>query len=157
MEFRIPLPNPNPDSVLGMWSIVATTEVSSVVITDIVNFTVVNKPSPSSVVTISGITLPTSVARSGTLNVNVTVEGLNSTALLSITVGDAQEVPIDCYTANINPATGGGSIIVPVSVTIPSWAYVGTATVYVDLMSSLPTTGGVPLCPQVTGTFQITS
>ncbi len=151
-EFRIPLPSPNPNSVLGMWSIVGLTEVGSVVITDTCNFTCV-----SNLVTITGIQLPTSVDRSGTLSFDVIVENLKSTSLLAVTVCDSQDVPIDCYTVNISPASGGGAATVPVSITIPSWAYVGTATVYVDVMTGLPTAGGIPLCPQETGTFQILS
>ena len=100
---------------------------------------------------------PQAWTRSGTLSFDVIVENLKSTSLLAVTVCDSQDVPIDCYTVNISPASGGGAVTVPVSITIPSWAYVGTATVYVDVMTGLPTAGGVPLCPQETGTFQILS
>ncbi len=156
MEFRIPSPTNNPSSVIGTWSIVGSTLVGSAVVTDTVNFTCVSNVVVVSI-SISGIQLPASVGRSGALNLNVTLQGLKSNSLLSVTVCDSQEVPIACYTANIAPATGGGSITVAVSVPIPSWAYTGTAAVYADLMTALPTAGGVPLCPQATASFQITS
>jgi len=155
MEFRIPLSTSNPESSIGQWSIVASAQVGSVVETDTVNFTCAAKP--ITVISITGIQLPASVTRSGILKLNVTAQGLTSTLLLSVTVLDAQEVPIACYTANVAPSKGGAPMTIPVSISIPSWAYVGTATVYADLMTSLPTTGGVPSCPQKTGTLQISS
>ena len=134
MEFRIPSSTSNSASSIGQWSIVASALVSSVVETDTVNFTCAEKP--ITVVSITGIQLPASVARSGTLKLNVTAQGLTSTLLLSVTILDAQQVPIACYTANVAPAKGGASTTVPVSISIPSWAYVGTATVYADLSDS---------------------
>ena len=88
MEFRIPSPTNNPSSVIGTWSIVGSTLVGSAVVTDTVNFTCIANVI---VVSISGIQLPASVARSGTLNLNVTVQGLKSNSLLSVTVCDRKK------------------------------------------------------------------
>jgi hypothetical protein len=51
----------------------------------------------------------------------------------------------------------GGTTTVTINLFIPSWAFVGTATIYVTVLTALPTSGGVPLCPQQIANFQITT
>lgn len=156
MEFRLPDPNSNPQ-LLGLWSIVASVTVNSVVVTDSLNFTYKNNISytNSSSFSMTSIQLPANVSRSNTLNVNVTIQSLaNATLTLSVTICDQQEVPIAFYSVNVTSTTGG-SIIVPIKLVIPSWSYVGTATVYADLMTNLPSAGGVPLSPEKTANLQI--
>ncbi len=156
MEFRLPDPSFNPQ-LLGLWSIVASVTLRSVVVTDSLNFTYQNNIifTNSSSFSISSIQMPANVSRSNTLNLNVTIQSLaNSTSTLSVTICDQQEVPIACYEVNVTSPTGG-PIIVPVKLVIPSWSYVGTATIYVDLMTNIPSAGGVPLYPEKTSNIQI--
>jgi hypothetical protein len=39
--------------------------------------------------------------------------------------------------------------------TIPKWAFVGTATVYANLFNNYPYIGGVPYCPEDPAEFTI--
>ena len=156
MEFRLPDPNSNPQ-LLGVWSIVASVTIESVVVTDSLNFTYQNNISYNNIssFSITSIQLPANVSRSNTLNLNVTIQSLaDATSTLSVTICDQQEVPIAVYSVNVTSTTGG-SIIVPIKLVIPSWSYVGTATVYADLMTNLPSVGGVPRCPEKTANCQI--
>jgi len=147
--FRLPWPSFDPQSLFGNWSIVASVDVSQVVVTGTVTFTF------NYLVNINGIQLPASVQRSQSMSIKVTVL-TDVPSILSVTICDSQQVPIDFSTSSI-ASTSGGSVTITLSFTIPSWAYVGTATVYVDVLTNLPTDGGVPLCPEQTANFQILS
>ncbi len=147
--FRLLWPSSDPQSLFGSWSIVASVDVSQVVVTGTVKFTF------NYLVNINGIQLPASVQRSQSISIKVTVL-TDVPSILSVTICDSQQVPIDFSTANIAP-TSAGTVTITLTFTIPSWAYVGTATVYVNVLTNLPTDGGVPLCPQQTANFQILS
>ncbi len=158
MEFKLPDPVSNPQSI-GVWSIVASVTVNSIVVTDSLNFTYSNNVIivNSSSFSIGGIQLPANVSRSNNINLNVSINAIaNSTSSLTVTICDQQEVPIACYSVNVT-SISGGTVLVPVQLFIPSWSYVGTATLYVDLMTNLPSASGVPLCPEKTATTQILS
>lgn len=51
----------------------------------------------------------------------------------------------------------GMSQIFLVSVEIPMWIYAGNAVAYANAFTDLPTTGGVPYCPEVLTAFMITN
>jgi len=150
-SFRLPWLSSDPQSLFGTWSIVGSVDVSQVVVTGTVDFTF------SYTASITGIRTPSTVGRSQVMTVTITVQGaLTSSAILSATVYDSQQVPVAFSTANIS-SLNGGTTTVTMNLSIPSWAFVGTATIYVNILTALPTNGGVPLCPQQTANFQITS
>jgi hypothetical protein len=150
-SFRLPWPSSNPQSLFGTWSIVASVDVCQVVITGTVTFTF------NYSIVISSIQVLASVQRSESMSVKVTLQSTaNIQGVLSATICDSQQVPIAFSTTKID-VTAGVADTVTMSFTIPSWAFVGTATVYVNVLTALPTNGGVALCPQETANFQITS
>jgi hypothetical protein len=72
----------------------------------------------------------------------------------TLTIYDAQEVPIGYYTVtNTNHAKGSSPITVTVN--IPFWAFQGQATIYVNVLPNLPDNGGVPYSSEKTATFKI--
>lgn len=106
---------------------------------------------------ISSIQVPASVTRSQSMSMKVTVQSItNLQGVLTVTICDSQQVPLVFYMTNVTPTTGVADTVT-MSFTIPSWAFVGTATVYVNVLTASPTDGGVALCPQQTANFQITS
>ena len=141
-------------SNFGIWTVVASVEVNQVIVTDKVTFEynyLVN-------VIDNGITLPASAARGSTITISVSIQNLQNislTSTLTITIYDQNDVPIyTSITNNINAADGA---TVKVTFTIPTYAFVGEATVYVNILTANPTSGGVPLCPETTANFQILS
>jgi hypothetical protein len=149
-EFRLPWPDSNPQSLFGNWTIVATVDISQATITSSIQFAF------NYIININGIQMSASVHRSQTTNINITVQSIaNTPSVLTVTICDEQKVPIAFVTKSLSSTPAGGPVTATVNLTIPSWAFVGTATVYVNLLTSLPTSGGVPLCPEKTANFQI--
>ena len=148
IEYQTPwLDNNTAD--FGIWSILGSVEVSSVYLTDTTYYEY------NYVVTTNGITLPASVSRLSPITINVTLGNTNNapaSAIVAITVYDQAEVPINTYITNLSSVKNN---LVSDTFTIPSWAFVGTATVYVNILTASPTAGGVPCCPEQTATFQI--
>jgi hypothetical protein len=151
MEYRTPwLPSDPTD--FGIWSIIATVDVAQVIVTDTVTFDY------NYLVTINGITLPPTVYRQSSMNISVAIQDPDNTTLpttVTFTICDANMVPIDTYITN--PFTVTHSTSVTETFTIPSWAFVGTATVYVNVLTNTPGGTAVPYSPEETATFQILS
>lgn len=140
-------------SNFGIWTIIASVDVSQVVVTDTTTFTY------NYLITTNGITLPASVSRGFSMTVTVNIASIeNSTlwATTTITLYDAENVPIGSYVVS-NPNQEVGTAKVSATFTIPSWAFVGTATVYVNILTNTPTAGGVAYSPEKTANFQILS
>jgi len=81
--------------------------------------------------------------------------GITLGSTVAITIYDQNEVPIGSSLSTVSNAASGASV--SETFTIPMWAYVGEATVYVNILTGNPTSGGVPLCPERTANFLITS
>jgi hypothetical protein len=152
INFRIPNPQPNPSIIFGNWSILAAVDVSQVNITDAAHFTVGYS------IVIKTISTPTSVQRLSNVPINVTLQcsgNIPQGLTLTASILDSAQVPLGMSTISVN-AQAQGDITLSTSIRIPAWAFTGTATVYVNLLTATPDQGGVPYCPQATAQFQIT-
>jgi len=151
-EYRTPWLDTNTTD-FGTWSVVASVDVSQVVVTDVVSFTY------NYLINTNGILLPAGVHRQNSITINVTTQCVESAPLwssLTITIYDEVNVPIASYVEpNPNQTAGAGQTHVSTTLKIPSWAFVGTATVYLDVLTNSPTLEGVPYCPERTANFQI--
>jgi hypothetical protein len=151
IDYRTPdLGNTN----FGTWTATASVEIGSVVVSDTVSY----QYSYVTVVTVSGISLPSSVSRGSSMTVKVTLQNtadLPSSAVMAITVYDSNDVPIASSLTTIGSIASGTTV--QATLTIPSWAVVGTGTVYVNILTADPSSDGVPVCPEQQATFQITS
>ena len=151
-EYRTPWLD-NGTTYFGTWSVFASVEVSQVVVSDTVSF-MYNYPV---IIDVNGITLPATVTRGSAMTINITLQGIDSSthwSALAITIYDNASVPITTQIINANTITGN---TISAKVTIPTWAFVGAATVYVNVLSNSPTAGGVPVCPEQSAGFQILS
>jgi hypothetical protein len=153
-DYRLPWPDTtDPEVEFGNWSVTATTELSDVTINDTVYFTY------NYIVTVvnsNGIQLPTSAERGSTVDINVTIQNIANQPVwstVSVTIYDAVDTPIGNFLASNSEANGTSTVEAQIS--IPSWAFVGNATVYVDILSNTPTASGVPYCPEKVANFQI--
>lgn len=150
-EFRLPWPDSNPESLFGNWTVLTSVKVASVVVTGTMIFTY-NYP-----VGVSTYQFPSSIRRNTTSTFAVTILSPTTTTLvLSVTVCDEQQVIIASKVIPIS-LTAGTSTTISIQVYIPSWAYVGKATIYSDLLTDLPTSGGVPCYPEKASYVQITA
>ena len=141
-------------SNFGTWTVIASVEVAQVVVTDKITF----EYNYLVTITTNGITLPSSVARGGKMTVKVDIQntgGITLGSTVAITIYDQNDVPIGSSLSTVTNAASGASI--SATFTIPTWAYVGEATVYVNILTGNPTSGGVPLCPERIANFLITS
>jgi hypothetical protein len=140
-------------SNFGTWTVIASVEVAQVVVTDKITF----EYNYLVTVTINGITLPSSVARGGTMTIKVSIQntdGITLGSTVAITIYDQNDVPIGSSLSAVSNAASGASV--SETFTIPTWAYVGEATVYVNILTGNPASGGVPLSPERTANFLIT-
>jgi hypothetical protein len=153
-DYRLPWPDTTtPQVEFGQWSITATTDLSDIAINSTVNFTY---NYAVSVANINGITLPTSVVRGSTIYINVTIQNIAnqpSWSTVSVTVYDSVDTPIGNYLTSNSVVAGASGVRAPII--IPSWAFIGNATVYVDVLTNTPSADGVPYCPERVAHLQI--
>lgn len=150
-DFRLPWPGPNPSDVFGTWTITASVDIFQYSVVDDVHFTY------DYFVTTEFIEMPAYSERSKTIPINVTINTkaeLLEWTTVTITVYDVVEVPIGFFTIE-NIDQEKGETIITASVFIPDWAFVGQATVYVNVLTDFPGDGGVPYCEEMSTTFLI--
>lgn len=141
-EFRLPWPDTdNPEIFFGNWSILATVDVSQVTVNDTVTF------SYNYIITTQGVSVPAFVQKLDNIPINITVNSLNesptSSMTIAITVFDSYKVPIYSFILpNIKPTLGNSTITA--TIFIPSWAFLGQATIYVNVLTDAPNNDGVP-------------
>ncbi|MCW4005184.1 MAG: hypothetical protein NWF04_01090 [Candidatus Bathyarchaeota archaeon] len=152
VDYRLPWPDTdNPESLFGTWSITALATVSQMPpANDTAPFTY------NYLVKTAGVQLPGNVQRGSTLELTVPVQNIAGSSMrsaVSVTVYDEVKTPIGSFVAAKTELTN--STNVDVNIAIPSWAFIGEATVYVDILTDEPHAGGVPYCPETIVHFQI--
>jgi len=159
-EYRLPWPDENPEAGFGVWTIIGTVDVSQVVVDDGCSFQFGYIIKIVSVQTLLPNNTPAvSFARESSVKVNVTLSNIRKVDVattVTITIYDEAKVPIAAFVVDIS-VTAQGQTWTAGTMTIPSWAFVGQATVYVNAMTQLPSLGGVPYCPESATNFQITA
>ncbi len=162
-----------PVSEFGVWSVTGSVEVQQTIVTDNMPFDF------GDIISITNVqvalpTAPRSTSAITTTNgVTVTLAGISDQAQnywMTYTVTDAGNVPVaqglvsgtmaaatytdTTGTLTVNPSTGTQAA----SFAIPSYAFVGTATVNINIFNANPVTSqstAVSYCPQATATFTI--
>jgi hypothetical protein len=149
-SFRIPWEGSGAESLFGNWSILGVVSISEQVVSDIVKFKF------GYILSIRGITVdPMSLHKGETMTIDVDIASISMTphdTVLTITACDECGVPIGLAYAlfTVDPEDG---ISAGQTITIPSWAYVGMGTIYVNLLTNWPQYSGVPYCPERTTPF----
>lgn len=146
ITFRMPWPCVNPENITGIWMAVATASVADVVLMDTMPFYYEH------LVYITKVTTD-AYYYNHLASVSVTVDYQthamqNYPALFATTITDNLGVPFGM--ALVTKTIGGavfctwktGEFTVPIP--IPKWAYVGIATVHVNVYDKDPTIGGFP-------------
>jgi hypothetical protein len=157
--FRLPWTDESPESLFGRWSVVATVDVSEVEVIDTVPFIfdylvkildheIKNQNNLPSI----------NFARGSIIRSVVTIKNIRSIPLpvvLAMTIYDEVNVAINAgYISVIIPANN--TSIFSIDLVIPQYAYIGFAEVNANAFSSLPSSMGVPYCPDTSETIIIT-
>jgi len=152
VTFRIPWEGSNAEDLFGNWTIVGTVDVAEETVMDICKFRF------GYLVSIRDITVIGSPLHKGdSLGVDVDLKSIcmsSKDVFLTIVLYDECGVPIGIATTvfTVDPEDGVASGF---SIPIPTWAFVGTGTVYVNVFTAPPIDGGTPMCPEETAIFTI--
>lgn len=164
VSFRIPWPCNNPErTIFGVWTVIATCDLAEQVITDTVQFRV------GWLLEITKVTTAKTDYTKGehiTFMLDAkTISKIVRSALITITVTDDLNVPIGLTYQEIE--FGGAELLGEKTwsftmncITIPKWAYIGTATAHVCALTDWPANGGTPYFKpaglnELTTTFRI--
>jgi hypothetical protein len=150
VSFRMPWPCENPESLFGVWTVIATVEIADVVVNDTLQFhynylAFVSKVTTNKLEYDHGETVTISVEVKSyamqTYNILVTaaiVDELGYTigfTSKTLKIGGTQFCTAKTYKLTF-------------TITIPKWAAAGLATVHVNIFNKEPAQGGVALCPE---------
>jgi len=148
--FRIPWEGSNAELLFGNWSIVGTVSISEVTVMDTVKFKF------GYIVSIGSTAVDGSPLHKGafmTIDVKLNSISMSShNVFLTIMACDTCGVPIGIAGGNFVVAPEDG-LASGYTITIPSWAFVGTGTIYINVFTGIPQYGGVPYCPEGTAVF----
>ena len=165
-SYRLPWPDVNPDNTFGTWTINATVSVSQQTAVDNTSFTFNYLLKTTAVATLvyPSNAPASSFARAGStstgqMEVQISVRNIASltayTGRVVITLSDEANVPVAVITETITVPAGATHTDAQ-TLTIPHYAFVGQAKAYVDVLTNLPSVGGVPYCPEAATPFSIT-
>ena len=153
--FRIPTPGDSSAGIFGDWSILTAVSVSEIDLMYAVTFTVAGQSIPTDL-SITSITVTNSVQKPGKVSVSITLDGAIPEGLvLTNSVFDSAKVPLGMSMTSLTAQTQGTTTITA-EINIPSWAFIGQANLYINLLTATPALGGTPYCSQTTRTFEIT-
>jgi len=154
-EFRIPWQGSNAEAMFGDWEIWGVVDVAGNVTEDLCQFRF------GYVVSIRDVIVetprPEGVKKCESLAVTVDIKNIAFTsknAFLAIILYDECGVPIGMAKGSITVDPENG-LTSEYTIHIPTWAFVGTGSVYVNIFTKQPIDGGTPTCPEGKATFTI--
>ncbi len=173
-SYRLPWQDSNPTSYFGTVNITSSVDVSEKTYNDSCAFyygyllelkPVVITNSDGNMSALYGPMFNRYSTTGNTVNANVTVTNSNwsnMTFYIGATIMDANNVPVQKYfmVESINGATSGiagstNTATYSITLQIPTWAFVGPATLNVNIYSDLPQNLGLPFSPQQSATLAI--
>ncbi len=152
VEFRIPWTGATAEDLFGAWLITATVDIAEETVMDKCRFRF------GYLVTIIDIALdPTSLYKGEDLEATITLGNIAFTSkdvVLTIVLYDECGVPINQMGSPIT-VPPVETVAPPMTLSIPTWAFVGVGTAYVNVFDDWPHLGGTPMCPEDSETFVI--
>jgi hypothetical protein len=169
--YRLPWPATNPTSAFGIMNITSTVNVAGSTISDSCPFmynyilhttsvTITNNDGHSSS---NGPSFSRYTGPAIKANITVTNVSWNATSFyLTATIYDNNNVPVAYISLpeTINPAKAGNPLdtnsqTFTVSLNLPTYAFVGAASLFVNLYTGNPTNLGVPFCQEASAALLI--
>ena len=155
VSFRIPWPCENPESLFGIWTVIATVEIAEVVVNDTLQFHF-----DYLVRWIKVTTDKDAYAHGETITVTVKYQSYavqTRDVLLTVVAHDELNVPFDYDFLKTSVGTGDmatwctyKNYTATFTLTIPKWAVAGKASIYVNAYSDWPWKGGAQVTPTYT-------
>ncbi len=173
VSYRFPWQGSNPQAYFGVITVAGSVDLSQATLNDTCKFFYGYQLNLQTVAINNGVydsgdVGPVFFRNYAGLNVVTLAAEVNSTVwastpfYLTATVFDAEQVPVACtiLSESASPATGSlatssNAQTYIISLTIPSWAFVGPAVVNVDIFNSAPANGGLAFSPQQTASLYI--
>lgn len=151
-SFRIPWEGSAAEDLFGDWAIVGSVSVSEQQDMDTCYFKF------GYIVSIRDIIVTGSPLKKGEfMTIDVDLESISMAAkdvILTIVACDECGVPIGLAAGAFTVLPEDG-VAAGYTITIPSWAFVGTGFIYANVFTDYPSLGGVPYCPEDSAVFII--
>jgi len=148
VEFRIPS-----DPVFGEWLAYAIVDVAGTTVADTMPFDV------GWIIEILSVTpVESTYSKGETASFTLSIKNLGKTTktpTITVVVYDECAVPIAVALVSEWSIEGEATAEFSCKLDIPMWAFVGTATVYANAFTDLPSNDGVPYCPEAQANFLI--
>jgi hypothetical protein len=150
VSFRMPWPCDDPESLFGIWQVIATVDIACEVINDTLKFHynyLVN------IVKVTTDALEYDHGDTVTISIEVTSLAMQTYSVL-VTAAIVDELGYTVGFAAKTITVGGAQFCTPkkyklsLTITIPKFAAAGIATVHVNCFDKEPALGGVALCPE---------
>jgi PKD repeat protein len=149
------------NATFGIYSVFGSVEILGEIANDTLTFRVGWIIESLELLTVDETGAPkTYFARGEHVCFNLTARNIaftTRTATFTIVAHDESSVPIGVVILHGFLIEPGATQLFMVSIGIPTWVCVGTATAYANALTDLPTAGGIAYCPEVITTFTITS
>jgi len=161
VSFRITWPNGYcEEEVFGVWNVVAVVDIAEVAVNDTLSFLVgwVVELIKVETVDVDNV-LRVDFMKNEHMYFRLTIKNIAMTdkiATLILDVYDNLSIPFgQIILMDKHIAPGVTVLFVAEYLLIPEWSSLGDGVVYANAYTALPSSGGVPWCPQVSTTFSI--
>jgi len=149
VKFGLPWPCVDPeDRVFGTWDVTATVNIRDVVVSDDLSFEV------GWLIDIVSLVSKDSYAIGEHMSFTITYNSISlqpRTVYFSIVVTDDLDVPIAWWVVYSNTTISYGTHTITLQcIPVPKWTFVGMGKVWANILTKLPTDGGVQYCPEET-------
>jgi len=168
VHFRIPqtdlIPGGEDPAIFGWWTVIATVDVAEKTVNDTLTFQV---GWLIKVVSVEPLNAPY-LKYQDKMQFKVTIQTISEQtrhAIITVDTFDAENFPIGeaIWEGDFNATriagdphgTTGGIYTNTLTISIPTWAYVGTATVRAVALTDFPRNGGTAYCPTASANFGI--
>jgi hypothetical protein len=160
VSFRITWPNGYPrEAVFGVWNVVAVVDIAEVKVNDTLSFLVgwIVELIKVETVDVNNVSR-TSFMRDEDMYFRLTVKNIAMTdkiATLILDVYDNLSISFGQVVLVDEQIAPGVTLLFIEDLLVPEWASLGAGVVYASAYTALPTSAGVPWCPQIFTTFSI--
>jgi hypothetical protein len=151
VEFRLPWPTGDPESLMGIWTIVGNVDISEFTASDLCTFQFGYLIAIDSITLFGSNGLPaSSFSRNGGVSAVVSIHnirGCDVPVALTLTINDVANVPIEVGEYDIT-VPSQGTFSLEADLNVPARAFIGYGVVYGDVYTAIPSKGGTPYCPE---------
>jgi len=161
-NFTVPMPRGNvkENDVFGMWSVLVKAAIDGFEFQDTVFFKVDWIVKLISVRPIyQNLTFGTVFGLGGEVGLEITLQSIAmslKSAMIAVAIQDEVHIPVShVVIRDLQVQPNEKLAFIYCRLSIPAWAYVGDATVFVSALTGPASEGGVPYCPEISSSLYI--